>query len=199
MKSFEETLSLPEGPKRTAALVAWLQGIYPTDDEKPVLVGGAAVELYTGGAYTTGDLDFVGTVPPPVAERLKEVGFKQRGRHWVHDAEEIFIEFPSSGLDGGEEPIVLEVEGERLLVVEPEALVADRLAAWQVWQSPEDGVNAWLVTRGRRLDLHRVGALAEAKGVSSAANRLVDVIERWQERDPTEEELVAWAKAIPEG
>ena len=198
MKGFEEILSLPEGTRRTAALVAWLQGIYATDDEKPVLVGGAAVELYTGGAYTTGDLDFVGTVPQPVAERMKEVGFRKRGRHWLHEGGKIFIEFPSSGLDGGEEPIVLEVEGERLLVVEPEALVADRLAAWQVWQSPEDGVNAWLVTRGRRLDLHRVGALAEAKGVSSAANRLVDVIERWQERDPTEEELVAWAKAIPE-
>ena len=85
------------------------------------------------------------------------------------------------------------------MVVEPEALVADRLAAWQVWRSPQDGVNAWLITRGRSLDLHRVEVLAEVKGVSSAARRLVEVVERWQGRNPTEEELVAWAEAIPDG
>jgi len=199
VKSLARILSLPEGTRRTAALVAWVQGVYETEEEKPILVGGAAVELYTGGAYTTGDLDFVGSVPPRVAKALKKAGFEQRGRHWIHDVGQVFIEFPASGLEGGEESIVLETEGERILVVEPEALVADCLAAWQVWQSPEDGVNAWLITRGRRLDLHRVDVLAGAKGVSLAARRLAEVVERWQERDPTEEELVSWAKAIPDG
>ncbi len=196
---FQRILSLPEGTRRTAALVAWVQGLYDPGDEKPILVGGAAVELYTGGAYSTGDLDFVGNVPQSVAKELEEAGFDRRGRHWIHDLGEIFIEFPSSGLDVGEEWITLEVEGERIAVVEPEALVADRLAAWQVWKSPEDGVNAWLITRGRNLDLDRVDVMAKTKGVSPAARRLAEAIEHWQDRDPTEEELVAWAKAIPDG
>ena len=46
-------LQLSEGPRRTAAVVAWIQSLYASSP--PVLVGGAAVELYTGGAYTTGD------------------------------------------------------------------------------------------------------------------------------------------------
>ncbi|MGB5814115.1 MAG: hypothetical protein WBH85_14290 [Thermoanaerobaculia bacterium] len=179
--------------------MSWLQDLYETDSEKPILVGGAAVELYTGGAYSTGDLDFVGNVPPAVAAALREAGFERRGRHWMHEAGEIFIEFPSSGLDSGEESVILEVEDQRVVVVDPEALIADRLAAWQVWKSAEDGVNAWLITRGRKLDLHRVDTLAEAKGVSAAARALAEVVGRWQDADPTREELVAWAETFPSG
>ncbi len=197
MSELTDILALPEGVRRTAVLVAWVQGIYGVDDPKPILVGGAAVELYTGGAYTTGDLDFVGSVPATVAKALAEAGFERRGRHWIHDPGQIFLEFPASGLDWGEEAITLEVEGERIVVVEPEALVADRLAAWQVWESPQDGVNAWLIARGRSLDFQRIEALAGARGVSAAAARLAEILERWRGRDPTEEELEQWAMACP--
>jgi len=176
-----------------------VQGLYGTDENKPILVGGAAVELYTGGAYTTGDLDFVGTVPPVVASALKKAGFERRGRHWIHEVGEIFVEFPSSGLDSGEDSVVLEVEDQRVIVIDPEALIADRLAAWQVWKSSEDAINAWLITRGRRLDLKRVEALAEAKGVSAAARALAEVVGRWQDADPAKEELVGWAQTFPDG
>ena len=197
MLELQTILSLPEGPGRTAAVAAWLQGLYDADIEKPILVGGAAVELYTGGAYTTGDLDFVGSVSPTVALGLKSAGFSQRGRHWIHEAEEVFLEFPSSGLDSGEESVILEVEGHQVVVVDPEALIADRLAAWQVWESPEDGVNAWLVARGRKPDLLRVKSLAGSKGVPQAAQRLTEAVERWKGRDPTQQELAAWARSIP--
>ena len=188
---------LPEGPTRTATLVSWLQGLYEAGSDRPILVGGAAVELYTGGAYTTGDLDFVGSVPASVAAALKAAGFERRGRHWLHEAGEVFIEFPSSQLDSGEESVILEAEGQQVEVLEPEALIADRLAAWQVWQSPEDGINAWLIARGRELDREKVDALAEAKGVSAAARALTTAIESWLGRDPTQEELAAWAKSVP--
>jgi hypothetical protein len=193
----ENILSLPEGPGRTAALAAWLQSLYDTDLEKPILVGGAAVELYTGGAYTTGDLDFVGRVPPAVSRTLEDAGFSRRGRHWIHEAGEIFLEFPSSRLENGEESVILEVEGHRVVVVDPEALIADRLAAWQAWQSPEDGVSAWLLTRGSKPDLKRVRSLAESKGVPEAAGRLSEAVERWKRHDPTREELVEWAENHP--
>ena len=197
MKNFADILRLPEGPARTAALVSWLQGLYEDETDKPILVGGAAVELYTGGAYVTGDLDLVGTVPPSVASNLRDAGFERRGRHFVHEAGQIFIEFPSSTLGIDEEPVVLEVERCRVLIVEPEALVADRLAAWQAWKSPEDGVNAWLVTRSREIDLKRVGQLAEERGVQEAAQALMRAVQEWRGRDPAREELTAWAQAIP--
>lgn len=196
MKGLDEILALSDGPDRTAALVGWVQGWFE-EDQVPVLVGGAAVELYTGGGYTTGDLDFVGSVPQTVAKAFESAGFERRGRHWVHEQGQVFIEFPSAALDEGETAVVLDVRGHRVIAVEPEALVADRLAAWQAWGSPEDGVNAWLVARSQKLDLERVEALAGEKGVSAAAARLAEALECWRNRDPEQEELVEWAETIP--
>ena len=66
---FETILALPEGIERTAALAAWFQSLFSPGAEVPILVGGAAVEIYSGGAYTSGDLDFVGEVDAGLAER----------------------------------------------------------------------------------------------------------------------------------
>lgn len=64
-------LTLPEGPTRTAAVVEWVQHLF-APGARPPLVGGAAVELLTGGAYTTGDIDLVGEADDAVAKRLLE-------------------------------------------------------------------------------------------------------------------------------
>jgi len=70
--NFPEAASLPEGPQRTAAIAVWIQSLFSEEKQVPVLVGGAAVEILTGGAYTTGDLDFVGSVPPSVRNILED-------------------------------------------------------------------------------------------------------------------------------
>ena len=67
----DEILCLPDGPQRTAATAAWVQGLFSEESPTPVLVGGAAVEILTGGAYTTGDFDFVGSVPASVRRQLE--------------------------------------------------------------------------------------------------------------------------------
>lgn len=196
MNEIDEILALDEGPVRTAALASWVQGLFD-EDEAPVLVGGAAVELYTGGGYSTGDLDFVGSVSQAVADAFESAEFERRGRHWVHEEGRVFIEFPAAALDEGEASVALDFRGYRVIVVEPEALVADRLAAWQAWESAGDAVNAWLVARSQKLDFERVEALSRAKGVSAAAQRLAAALESWRDRDPKKEELVVWAEAIP--
>ncbi len=43
-----DILALSLGVERTAALAQWVQGLYSTGKGRPVLVGGAAVELLTG-------------------------------------------------------------------------------------------------------------------------------------------------------
>ena len=97
--TFEDALSFPEGPERTAAIAAWVQGLFLGDEQVPVPVGGAAVEILTGGAYTTGDLDFVGFVPATVRREFEMNGFKKTGRHWIHERAQIFLEFPGDALD----------------------------------------------------------------------------------------------------
>ena len=193
--NLEEVLKQPESAERTAALVEWFQSLY--EGEPPTLVGGAAVELYTGGAYTTGDLDFVGSVPSAVERKLLEHGFKKKGRHWIHEEGRLFLEFPSSSLDEREHPVEVEVGGHRVRILSPEALIVDRLAAWQLWRSEQDAVNALLIARAVPLEEGVLDQLAERREVAPALERLREAIEAWARETPAQEELSSWAKQIP--
>jgi hypothetical protein len=184
----ETILRLKDGPQKTGRLVAWVQGLFPRGQE-PVLVGGAAVELYTCGAYVTGDLDFVGSVPSGVARALVAAGFERRGRHWLHEAGEVFLEFPGSALQAGCEVVVISAED----------ALADRLAAWKHWESAVDGVNAWLLFSAQRnaLDRRRLRRRVAALGAEDAWAELVALARRVRTRDATNEEIERWAKRGP--
>lgn len=191
-------LALPEGVPRTAALVAWVQGLFVAGSE-PVLVGGAAVELYTGGAYTTGDLDLVGTVSPRAAKVLAASGFRRRGRHWVHEEGQVFLEFPSSSLHEGEKAVRYAAGRQSVLVVTAEDLIAERLAAWQHWRSVIDGVNAWLVFRAQSgpLDRRRLGRQARARDSEDALRALRRLSRRASRREVATGEVELWALQGP--
>ena len=197
MITIDEILALEDGPDRTAALVEWLQRLYAT--APPVLVGGAAVELYTEGAYTTGDIDLVGEVTAPVQRALDSAGFTRHGRHWIHDATQTFLEFPGESLGSHEEAGWLEVRGRRVWVVSIEDLLVDRLGAWEYWASSVDAVNAWALWRAHRnrIDRDRLEARVEEAGWSRAWRALQDAGARWATRDPSPEELEQWAVAGP--
>lgn len=196
--TFDEALAEPEGPRRTAAVVAWIQGLY-APGRAPVLVGGAAVELFTGGAYVTGDLDFVGDVPDTVARRLRAEGFRRGGRHWLHEAAELFVEFPGSSLGAEEEAVQLEIGGHCLTVVSLEDLLVDRLGCWAHWQSSVDGVNAWRLLRARReeLDVPRLHRRAEQAGFARALDALLALEAQYIADEPASAALEAWARRGP--
>jgi hypothetical protein len=194
----EALLALTEGPIRTAALVAWVQRLYSPGNE-PVLVGGAAVELYTGGAYVTGDLDFVGDVPPPVARKLTAAGFAKRGRHWVHEPGQVFIEFPGDALAQGELAARLRAGEHEVILISLEDALADRLAAWKHWKSIVDGVNSWLLFRAQEaaLDRRRMRARAVFMQAEDAWDALLALRRSIGRRAATSEEIERWAQCAP--
>ena len=51
----------------------------------PILVGGSAVAFYTGGNYSTVDIDLVYDAGDAFNEILASVGFERRGRYWEQD------------------------------------------------------------------------------------------------------------------
>ncbi len=195
----ERILSLDDGLAKTAVLVAWIQGLFMNDEEVPVLVGGAAVELYTAGAYTTGDIDLVGSVGRRVQRRLGEAGFERHGRHWIHEAAQVFVEFPGSALGAGETAVWIDVEGQRVRVISAEDLLVDRLGGWEHWRSSVDGVNAFLVWGAVRdtVDLARLEARVREAGWVNAWQSLRRFAEHWQVAMPPEEELERWANQGP--
>ncbi|MGH7543354.1 MAG: hypothetical protein ACREK7_05395 [Gemmatimonadota bacterium] len=194
--NFEGILEMNPGPERTAALVGWFQGLFEDRSAAPVLVGGAAVELYTGGAYLTGDLDFVGYMTEEVARSLSEVGFRRTGRHWKHEEGQLFIEIPGSFLEGGARSAELDAFGEVLRVISPEDALVDRLAGWKFWKSHEHGVNAYLLYRalGEDLDISRLEERARTEHVLDAWNEVVQFAKEIKGREATEGELREWAK-----
>lgn len=193
---FQKILDTAEGPERTAAVAWWVQTLYEPDLDKPVLVGGAAVELYTGGAYTTGDLDFVGNVPDSVSESLLNAGFIKEGRHWIQEKAGIFLEFPSSSLEAGAVAAIIKVGSAKILIISPEDLFVDRLAAWKFWNSTLDGVNAYLLYRFQHmdLDLERLRDRAQTENVPDALRAVEDLYNDYYDRMPPDGELEQWAK-----
>jgi hypothetical protein len=192
--SFEKTLEMDEGPDRTAAIAHWLQSLYP-EEAIPVLVGGSAVELYTGGAYTTGDLDFVGDVSTKVRNVLIEAGFVKLGKNWIHEEAKIFLEFPSSSLREGEREAVLNLGRFRIRIVSPEDLLVDRLAAWKHWESPIDGVNSFLLYRAqsKSFDEDHLEKRTTMERVQDALEAVRSLFLEYPHELPTEEVLEKWA------
>jgi len=192
--SLRGLLKLAPGVRRTAGLVAWFQGLYPEGRPPAVLVGGGAVELLTGGGYVTGDLDFVGELPAQVTAKLRECGFERRGRHWVLEAAGLFLEIPGRRLEPPCDPVTLRIAGRKVLVMAPEALLADRLAAWKFWRSEIDAANALRLVQktGRRMNGRLAARLARELEVEDERQRLLRFARRLRGRGPGEEEMAKW-------
>lgn len=156
------------------------------------------MELYSGGSYTTGDLDFAGHVPKEVGRKLADAGFRRQGRHWIHE-NGIFIEFPSSSLDFEEEAVTLTIEGARVVIVSPEDLLVDRLAHWQFWGSTVDAINATRIfcLWRDRLDLQRLANGARRQEVGRAYEALLELAGDERTDLPTDEELERWIASDP--
>jgi len=155
------------------------------------------VELYTGGAYRTGDLDFVGTVPAAVSRTLEGEGFQRLGRHWVHEEGRVFIEIPGDSLGPGETAADLRRGEVVVRVIGPEELLVDRLAAWEFWGSEQDAVNAFLIWRSNRLDQKRLRALATAREVTAALASLISFRRSLRGKAPSADQLAGWARRRP--
>jgi len=195
----QEILAQDEGPDRTAALVSWLQGLFGDERNSPILVGGAAVELYTSGAYTTGDIDLVGSVTSSVARALENAGFERQGRHWIHEPAQVFVEFPGSALEPNEKASWFEFAGHRVWIVSSEDLLIDRLGSWEYWNSSVDGVNALFLWRAQKIhmDIKRLEARAAQSGWTTALRSLLQFASEWEHDDPPDEEVERWANNGP--
>lgn len=195
-----EALALSDGPARTTAIVAWVQSLFEQKAPVPILVGGAAVEIFTGGAYTTGDLDFVGSVPKSIGAVFESNGFEKAGRHWIHREGQVFLEFPGSSLGPRERRVRYTAYGHDLEIVSIEDLLVDRLGAWEYWKSGVDGANAFVLYRTCRdeVDHERLQARVEEEAFEAALSALLAFDNEWPGSDPDDETLEGWANRGPE-
>lgn len=112
------------------------------DLSRPVLVGGGAVEYYSGSAMMTGDIDLTTPVQPELEQEMQRLGFlKPSGpgkstRGWVHPdlalGFEIVAEVPMDGnVDAAHIRLVRPIgETGRFRVISVEDLIADRMGQY---------------------------------------------------------------------
>ena len=125
--------------------------------EKPVIVGGCALEFYSTGGYTTGDIDIIYSDSKLVAKKLEKWGFSKKGRHWLNEELDILLEIAGSYLSDDEEKriTIVEIEGLKIYLISIEDLIIDRLNAFVHWKSSDDGYWAkeLFFIYGKKLDL----------------------------------------------
>ncbi len=129
-----------------------------------ILVGGAVVSIYSEGAYESGDLDFVLTdmFVKNLPSLMNEIGFiKKGGRHYEHpECKHLFVEFPSSFLEIGEDnqviPDEVSLEGVKIKILSPTDCVRDRLAGYMHFKSRDNFDQAILVAKKHPVNLDKV-------------------------------------------
>lgn len=102
----------------------------------PVLVGGSAVQLYTGGNYMSVDMAiYIDDIMPAVGI-LEKYGFLKTGRHYFSAEYDLLSEFVSGHVP--EKISEIEYMGKTVLISSPEEMIIDRLNAAKWRKIPKD-------------------------------------------------------------
>jgi len=173
----------PDRMRRRLVALGALTERLAAEGIEPILVGGCALEVYTDGGYTTGDVDLALEHGPAVDAAFAELGFEKRDRFWVRMELGLIFEAPApAGLPGETAPRTeLDVDGLRVVVLGVEDLLIDRLRAWVHWKSEEDRRWAarlvalhgremdWTYLRSRAVEAAEADALASLEGGAEGA------------------------------
>jgi len=172
--------------KRRAFFVAMLseemiaKGVMP-----PIVVGGEAVEFYTQGAYTTGDIDLKADFDA-MQESLSLWGFQGSGankRIWISEELDLYVDWLGANLEEGIEAeartnSIALGRGLTVRVLSFEDLIIDRLRAAKFWNDTDSEMWASAVlevaNRVKGLDMNYLRKRAQVENVMDRLNMLFD-------------------------
>ena len=136
-----------------------------------VLTGGACAHLYTAGAYTSADVDFVLSQRTSIESldgALNPLGFRRNRDHWAHPAIRFYVEFPRGPLGIGEDfgirPVWRSKRGSKTLALSATDACRDRLAAYYHWNDRQSLDVAVAIAFHNRIRLARVKQWSEDEG-----------------------------------
>jgi hypothetical protein len=154
--------------KRPLWIVAILTEALKTIGERPILVGGEALEYYTSDGYTTGGIDIVLPSTNEVNTIFSKLGFHKEGRYWIREDIDVLIEAPASDLAGENTPLVeVEIEDMRCYIIGFEDMIIDRLDSYihLHWEDARRWVKGLLSLHGQ--DINKKYLFSKAREHSS--------------------------------
>lgn len=132
--------------------------------EKPVLVGGGAVEFYSFGHFVTGDLDLCAQTAA-LAAILEDMGFQKDGMYFIRG--KLFIHLLGPDFRGRSDEVAIGKKGLKIRVISLEDLIVDRLNSCKWWKYQLDCEQACylLNTYRERLDIEYLKECADRDDV----------------------------------
>src|SRR2546428_12934667 len=119
----------PNELKRKMLLVGYLSDELSKRGAFLLLVGGQAVETYTAGQFTTGDIDITTTDQEATERLLTRLGFKREGMIWLNQKLAIAVRIVGSYPTRTEKVRTVEVGPYRARVVGGEEMIIVRIRA----------------------------------------------------------------------
>ena len=169
----------PDEAKRYLILIGWITKRFEELKlGRIVITGGFAVEVYTGKAYRTMDVDIIveGVKAKEVLERLVEKFSDKIGRGYLprYDVLEVkSIDIVSVTYEGAE-PVKVTINDYYVYLEPPEDLIAKYLSGWKFWGSTEDRDKAlWLyIVWKDKLDMKYLEIKVQSKKVKDKFEEL---------------------------
>ena len=164
-----------------AELAAFVQSHLWEKGINVVLSGGACVSIYSSNRYVSLDVDLVNVYFAKrlaIRESMREIGFNEEGRHFVHPDTQFFVEFPPGPVAVGVEPVKqvneLKFSTGILRIISPTDCVKDRLAGYYHWDDLQCLEQAALVAQANRIDLKEIERWSEGEGKLDEFRRIRD-------------------------
>jgi hypothetical protein len=155
------------------------------------LTGGACASLWSGGRYSSLDLDFIVTAPATRQaqdDAMSSVGFVREGDRYVHPAVRFWVEFPRGplavGTDLSVRPVEIPLGRRRVRGLSATDSCRNRLAAFYFWSDRQSlEVAVWIAVRNR-VDLARIKAWSREEGHEAGCREFLDALKRGRGRAP---------------
>ena len=128
----------PNPLKKKMLLLGYVTDRLEKKSQSVVLVGGQAVETYTGGEFTTGDIDITTSDKKTTEQILTSIGFQRIGMIWLNEQIGIAIHIVGMFPRNLSKTHTIEVGPYNVRLVGIEDLIIDQLAAAKFWKRPSD-------------------------------------------------------------
>ena len=175
--------NLPDDTSRFLGFFAWLNSYL---EEKGygriIIVGGFAVEIYTGSTYRTLDVDIIvegSRARKIVEEFIRTLSEEPTSRVYMIMSPLLAskaVDVVGSYYVSGKPPVKISIDKYHVYVEPPEELIVKYLSAWKYWRSEEDRDKVLILYRSLkgRLDLDYVRSRARSEGVEDLLRKLVE-------------------------
>jgi len=144
-EQLQEIRSLQDSVRRRAAFMGILsEEIRARGGAPPIIVAEEAVEIYTQGGYSTGDID-IKSPKDLTREILIEWGFERKGRTWSNEELDLYVDWLGEGLEEGPDAEARTVcvrldQGREIRLLSIEDLIIDRMNAAKWWKDTDSAM-----------------------------------------------------------